>query len=178
MSGRVEISGVVLRGEDFNFTAGPWRRIERANALRVVPILVAGVAAVVLFGMAEDPSARGMVAVFAPLILGWFAFIWQTNAHYMGEYKKAYAESPTGGAPCDFVFDEQGVKQRGLGYETAFTWSAFVDVIETPQSFRFWLSPFSAITLPMRYLNDDQRAALRRLVADARAAGAFPGARN
>lgn len=137
MSGRVEIVGVVLRGEDFNFSAGPWRRIERANALRLLPIAAGGLAAVILFNSVEDPTALGMVAVFAPLILGWFAFIWQTNAHYLGEYKKAYVESPVGSAPCDFVFDQEGVKQSGPGYETAFRWSCFVDVAETPQSFRF-----------------------------------------
>lgn len=87
-------------------------------------------------------------------------------------------QTPTGGAGCDFTFDETGMKQSGAGFHVAFDWKTFVEVTEDDGGYRFWLTPFSAVRLPYRYMRDDGRSALDGLIKAARERGDIKGAPN
>jgi hypothetical protein len=172
----VEVPGVVLSAKDLSFPRSPWGRVARANSQRLLPLAVAGVASAILFGTRLDPGLLDIIAVLGPLVIGWYAFIWMTNSHYVGEYKKAHAQTPTGGAACDFTFDDRGMKQSGLGFQTVFDWKTFVEVTEDNGGYRFWLTPFSAVRLPYRYLDENKRAALDALIKSARERDDIKGA--
>jgi hypothetical protein len=68
------------------------------------------------------------------------------------------------------------VRQRLERGECAYQWSAFVEVIEDQHgTFRFWMTPFTAVVLPARYVTTDQAVALRDLVEAARSRGDIKG---
>jgi hypothetical protein len=170
------IRDVVLRA-DLNFTATPWRSVRRMGNLRLVPIALGFLISSFALSFLIDPTALELVYIVGPIVAGFYVFIWVTNAPFLGSMKRGYENSPIGAGPCTFEFDAEGMRQRMPHGETAFRWSAFVDVIESKDSFRFWMTPYSAIALPVRYLNGEQAEALRALVDEARKSGAFQGVR-
>jgi hypothetical protein len=94
----------------------------------------------------------------------------------MTAYKKGYAASPVGAGSTTFEFGDFGMRQRLERGECAYQWSAFVEVIEDQHgTFRFWMTPFTAVVLPARYITTDQAVALRDLVEAARARGDIKG---
>lgn len=175
MSESRTIQNVLLREGDLNATWSPWRRINRANNLRLLPIVAGVLGSAFAVSAMLDPSFGELVALVGPLFLGWYAFIWLTNVTYMGEYKKAYAATPIGADPCTFVFDANGMRQTLPRGESTFFWSAFVDVVENKDGFRFWMTPYMAVCLPARYLTEHTAIQLRALVQDARERGEIKG---
>lgn len=176
MAEPVVIEGVVLHGDDLNWTNSPWRRITRANNIRLLPIFV-GFAGLgfVLSGIIQ-PSVAEIVLLLAPVLIGWFVFIWVTNTYYLDAYKNAYAVTPLGRAPTTFTFDVHGLRQKLERGECAYEWSAFVEVVEDQNgTFRFWMTPFMAVVLPARYVSAQQASALRALVAESRERGEIKG---
>lgn len=171
----VVIENVVLVGDDLNFVSSPWRSLNRANNLRLVPIALGFLALCFVLSFLIDPSLVELIALLAPLLLGWYGFIWFTNAIYLGGYKKAYVATAVGGEPCTFTFNENGLHQvmpRGV---SSFRWSAFVEIVEDARGFRFWMTPFMAIFLPARFIDEANAESLRRLIADARERGDIKG---
>jgi hypothetical protein len=175
MSGGLEIRNVVLRGDDLNFPAVPWRRVRRANNFRLIPLAAALMLSGLAFGSLLNPSILEILAVFGPILIGWLLFVWQANVHYVGEYKKAYAATPSGRIPCTFVFDDRGMKQSAASFETDFRWDTFAEVSDEPSGFRFWLTPFMAVFIPTRFIEPEQEGELRRLILRARERGDIKG---
>lgn len=174
MSTVVRVPGVVLRGADLNFTASPWSAVNRANNLRIFTAGVAMVAAIVIMGFFDAGSAQ-IAAVGGVLVFGWLVFIWQSNGPLMDAYRAAYVETPVGRPGCDFEFDEAGMKQSGPGYTVVFAWDMFVEVVDDQTGFMLWMTPFSAVKLPIRFLDDEGVAALRVLIQQARERGLIKG---
>lgn len=173
MTDAVMINGVVLEGADLTPVNSPWGSVRRANNRRLIPIALGVVAAIWAIGF-DGGGALSIVGAPLLLLCGWYGFIWLTQT-YLGAYKKAYALTPTGSAPCDFYFDGWGMKQIGAGFKTEFEWRCLADVTEDRGAFRFWLTPFSAVVLPYRYASEGKDVALRQLIADARARGEIVG---
>lgn len=170
----VRVPGVVLRGADLNFAASPWPSINRANNLRIVTIGAAMIAAILVAGLFDAGSAQ-IAATGGVLLFCWLVFIWQSNGPMMDAYRAAYVETPIGRAGCDFEFDEAGMKQTGPGYNVVFGWDMFVEVVDDQTGFMLWMTPFSAVKLPIRFLDDENIAALRTLVQQARDRGLIKG---
>lgn len=133
--------------------------------------MCAAILAVALF----DGDARQIFSVGGLLVFGWLVFIWLSNGPFMAAYRAAYVQSPLGEAGCDFAFDLEGMKQVGPAYQTSMAWSCFVEVVEDNTGFLLWLTPFSAVKLPIRYLDDVQLSELRALVLAARERGDIKG---
>lgn len=175
MTEEVVIENVTLRGDDLNIVLSPWRALNRANNLRLLPILLGFLVSTFALSFLIDPSALEIIAFLGPILLGFWVFIWVTNAVYLGAYKKAYALTPIGSDPCTFTFDADGMRQTMLRGSSSFRWSAFVDVVEDQRGFRFWLTPFMAVFTPSRFIDDASATALRRLIQDARQRGDIKG---
>lgn len=174
----VEVPGVILDAKDLGFLQSPWARVSRANNQRLLPLAIGGIASSIFLGTRLNPGFLDIVAVLGPILIGWYGLIWMTRSRYLAEYKKAYAETPTGGAACDFIFDDSGMRQVGSGFKTFFEWNTFVEVTEDNNGYRFWLTPFSAVRLPYRYLDEQKRLALDDLIKAARERNDIKGAPN
>jgi len=172
----VVIENVVLRGDDLNIVFSPWRAVNRANNLRLLPIFAGILVFSFMASFMIDPTPLEAIMVFAPIALGWLGFVWATNAGFMGAYKKAYVEAPVGAEPCTFTFDDNGMHQAMSRGTSSYRWSAFVEVIDDARGFRLWMTPFMAVFLPSRFVSEPQAAALRDLIQAARERGDLKGA--
>lgn len=175
MVGQIVIEDVVLRGGDLNIVWSRWKVINRANNLRLLPIAIGFLASSFVLSFLVDPTGLELLGIVGPILLGFWTFLWITNAVLLGAYKKIYASTPIGADPCTFVFDADGMNQSMPRGETAFRWSAFVDVVDDKRGFRFWLTPFTAVFLPARFVDEQKAVELRRLIADARERGDIKG---
>jgi hypothetical protein len=171
----VVIENVVLRGDDLKIVWSPWKALNRANNLRLLPIALGLIISGGVLGSRLDPGGADIVWVILPILLGWFAFIWVTNGVFLAGYKRAYALTPVGADPCTFEFDANGMRQVMPRGESSYRWSAFVEVVEDQSGFRLWMTPFTAIFLPSRYLDEARSAALRSLIEAARRRGDIKG---
>ncbi len=175
MAEPITIENVVLRGDDLNVTRSIWPSVNRANGWRLIPISIGALIATLSLGLLGDPSLWELM-VLGPFVIGLFAFLWLTNGLFMGALKQGYAASPVGAAPCTFRFDQEGMKQSLALGGCDYRWAAFVDVIESDDGFRFWMTPYMAVMLPMRFMDETQKNALRTLLAEVRARGELRGA--
>lgn len=175
MADSVVIENVVLRGDDLNVVWSPWRSVNRANNLRLLPIFAGLLVFVFMAGYLFDPTGGEALLLYTPILLGWFGFIWATNAVYIGEYKKRYAAAPVGADPCTFTFDSNGMHQSMPLGTSSYRWSAFVEVVEDARGVRLWMTPFMAVFIPARFMNDAQSAGLRTIVEAARQRGEIKG---
>jgi hypothetical protein len=171
----VVVKGVVLRGDDLKVTWSAWSSLNRANNQRLFPVALGAVISISAVASLFRPTMLELLLFIAPLSGGALVCIWMTNALYLGAYRKGYENSATGAAPCDFTFDSDGMRQESPHYSSAFKWTAFADVREDAGGFRFWMTPFTAVFLPIRYLSQAEGDALRALIADARANGRIKG---
>ena len=178
MSDPIVVENVLLRGKDLDFPWSLWRRVNRASNLRLAPIAIGFLGSACALSFMIDPSALDLLLIIGPILIGFYVFLWVTNVVFVGELKRAYAGSPLGVEPCTFTFDDEGVKQTTPYSTSSFLWSGFADVIENEKGFRFWLTPYSAVFLPSRFLNEEQRAALSGLIDRARIRGSIKGAQH
>jgi hypothetical protein len=176
MAEEVVIPNVTLRGDDLNFALSPWKAVNNANNLRLLPIFLGLLVFSFMASFMTDPTLLEAIMLFAPILIGWFAFIWFTNAIYLGAYKKAYALTPIGADPCTFTFGVNGMRQTLPRGSTSFSWSAIVDVTEDQRGFRFWFTPFMATFVPSRFIDEASAISLRSLIEDARQRGDIKGA--
>ena len=95
MTEKVVIENVTLRGDDLNIVWSAWRRMNRANNLRLIPIVVGFLGSCFAISFLIDPRPTEVFAVFAPLLLGWMGFIWVTNGVYVTAYKKRILPPPS-----------------------------------------------------------------------------------
>lgn len=176
MSEVVEVKGVVLRGDDLKVVWSAWPSVNRANNQRLFPVAAGTAASMVAAGFFFQPTLIELLGFLGPLLAGWFAFIWATNKLFMGAYKRGYETSPVGTVACNFTFDTEGMRQDAPPlFSGAFKWASFADVREDSDGFRFWMTPYMAVFLPVRYLDPAQRDALRDMVDGARKDGRIKG---
>ena len=176
MSQEVVIDGVMLRGDDLNFPQSPWRRVNRGGSLRLLPIALGAFGSAIAISFAIDPTVVELIAIMGPMVAGIYGYLWVTNTAYFGAYKKAYSQTPLGSEPCTFVFDTNGLRQVMPCGESSFRWSAFGDVAESVAGFRFWMTPFMAVFIPARFIEEAKAVELRRLIDAARERGDIKGA--
>lgn len=175
MNPPIVVRNVVLTGDDLNMSRSPWRRLNAANNERLIPIALGFLVSSAAIGSMLDPSLVQLLWFVGPIATGWFLFIWLTNAHFLGAYKSAYQTTPLGSSPCTFTFDDQGLHQTTRLSEHMIKWEAFVEVAANEKGFRFWMTPFMAVFLPSRFLQEGQGGALKDLIASARAQGRIKG---
>jgi hypothetical protein len=175
MPGRVVVPDVVLCDADLNWSEAPWPSVSAANQQRLLPIIAGFLVSSAALSFVTEPTLIQLVLMAGPIALGFWGYLWMTGGHYLSSYKKAYQATPTGAAPCQFVFDANGVHQVGPHHESRLDWSAFVEVAESGDGFRFWMTPFMAIVLPMRFVTPPQAEEIRALIIEARADGRIKG---
>lgn len=168
MADKVVIEGVILRGDDLNVVWSPWRSVNRANNLRLVPIALGFIASGGMLGSRLDPGALDTLLIVSPVLIGWLVFIWMTNAVFLGEYKKSYAAAPVGADPCTFTFDANGMHQTMPRGTSSYRWSAFVEIVEDVRGVRLWMTPFMAVFIPACFINEQQAIDLHGLIEAAR----------
>jgi hypothetical protein len=67
------IENVVLRGDDLNIVFSPWRAVNRANNLRLLPIFAGILAFSFMASFMIDPTPLEVIMVFAPSLSGGLA---------------------------------------------------------------------------------------------------------
>ncbi|MBN8607931.1 MAG: YcxB family protein [Caulobacterales bacterium] len=176
MSEAITIENVVLRGNDLKVVWSLWPSVNRANNWRLVPIAVGALVSAFSLSFLTDPTAWDLLTILGPVVIGFYIFLWLTNGVFMGALRRGYEVSPTGAAPCTFRFDDEGMQQSLSVGGCSYRWAAFVDVVESADGFRFWMTPYMAVMLPVRFMDDAQKNALRALLVKVRARGELRGA--
>ena len=83
----------------------------------------------------------------------------------------AVRTSPTAGLVSDWRIDEAGVRFASPIHEHGFDWRGIMRVVEDEDRFIFVVSLVTNPVLPMRFMDEDQKAELRALIADVVASG-------
>jgi hypothetical protein len=173
----ITIENVVLRGNDLKAVWSLWPNVNRANNWRLVPIAVGAFVSAFSLSFLIDPTVWDLLKILGPIVVGLYAFLWLTNGWFLRTLQRGYEVSPIGAAPCTFRFDDDGMQQSMSVGGCNYRWAAFVEVVESADGFRFWMTPYMAVMLPTRFMNDAQKDVLRALLAEVRARGELRGAR-
>jgi hypothetical protein len=171
----ITIKGVLLSAADFNVRPSPWRRIRRLQTLALFCLAAGFFGSAAVIGSRLDPGFGDVVLMVSPLFVGLIGYQLACSALQRAA-ARGYVKAPIGGTPLDWSFDLTGMSQRSDAISSDIPWTSMVEVRETESAFHFVLSPYSILVLPTRFMSVPHMVALRTLIGDARARGAFTGA--